>query len=124
MNNSDKERKILTLIKLFNNRPHVLTRYLIQNSAFSNTFLDKLMNNKKIDDILKGDMDNIIQDYDFNTISDVENYYNSFLEESGKTRLELSNELNTKLKNAIKNEKYEDAAKIRDYMKKNNIKKK
>lgn len=118
---SDKYEKILILIKLFNNRPNLLTKYLITHKAFNEDFLDKLLNNKKIEEMSKNNIIN--NETSFDTIADIEDYYNSFLEINGKTKSEITKELNNKLTEALKNERYEDASKIRDYMKKNNIEK-
>jgi protein-arginine kinase activator protein McsA len=59
----------------------------------------------------------------------MEDFYNSLLDEMKtismtKNSEEISNELNSRLNELIKNEKYEEAAKIRDYMLKNRIKRK
>jgi|AntRauTorcE11897_2_1112592.scaffolds.fasta_scaffold00051_88 Mg/Co/Ni transporter MgtE len=121
MDNSGRYDKILLLIKMFNNRPHLLTRYLLENSAFDDKFIEKVLQNKKIDEVFESQEK--VEDIKFGTISEIQDYYNSLIETSGKSKSQLSNELNNKLNIAILNEKYEEAAKIRDYMKNNNIKK-
>jgi protein-arginine kinase activator protein McsA len=55
-------------------------------------------------------------------------YYNSLLVDledikEKKTKKELEFEFNLRLKIALQNENYEEASRIRDYMKKNKIKK-
>jgi protein-arginine kinase activator protein McsA len=55
-------------------------------------------------------------------------YYSSLVDDlenlkRKKTKEELTEELNEKLKFAIESENYEEASRIRDYMKVNNIQK-
>jgi protein-arginine kinase activator protein McsA len=54
-------------------------------------------------------------------------HYSSFTDEiklleKGKTTMEIEMELNEKLDKLLFDEKYEDAARVRDYMTKNKIK--
>jgi protein-arginine kinase activator protein McsA len=54
-------------------------------------------------------------------------YYNSFTDdikllESGKSLFEMETELNEKLDKLLFDEKYEEAARLRDYMNNNKIK--
>ena len=54
-------------------------------------------------------------------------YYNSFADdikllERGKTPAEIEADFNAKLDKLLMEEKYEDAARVRDYMAKNKIK--
>jgi protein-arginine kinase activator protein McsA len=61
----------------------------------------------------------------FKNISQMEDFYNSILDEDvtiKKTVKELTKEYNDKLNYLIDNEMYEEAAKMRDYMSGNNIK--
>ena len=57
----------------------------------------------------------------------MENFYNSFIDDiqqlSKEADLEqITKELNSKLDELIKQERYEEAARVRDYMNRNNIK--
>jgi protein-arginine kinase activator protein McsA len=57
----------------------------------------------------------------------MENFYNSFVDDiqqlsKEKGIEEVTVELNKKLDELIKQEKYEEAARVRDYMTRNNIK--
>ena len=52
-------------------------------------------------------------------------YYNSLFDDTTdkkKSRDELTNDLNKKLDRLLKEEKYEEAARLRDYMLRNDIK--
>lgn len=57
----------------------------------------------------------------------MENFYNSFIDDIKQLSKEknldkITDELNKKLDELIKQEKYEEAARVRDYMNRNNIK--
>jgi protein-arginine kinase activator protein McsA len=57
----------------------------------------------------------------------MENFYNSFIDDikqlsKEKNIEEITKEINKKLDDLIKQEKYEEAARLRDYMNRNNIK--
>lgn len=119
-NKDDIYKKLITLLKLFKNRPYHLAKYLIDNSAFSKDFIEHLLNSKKINDLSEVDMD-ITKN--FTSISQMEDFYTSLINDIDvKNEKEVQEKLNSKLNDLIKNEKYEDAAKLRDYMKRNNIK--
>jgi protein-arginine kinase activator protein McsA len=50
-------------------------------------------------------------------------YYNSLTEENnGKSKEEVERDLNDRLAQFVNDERYEDAARLRDYMNRNNIK--
>jgi excinuclease UvrABC helicase subunit UvrB len=63
----------------------------------------------------------------FLSIEDLKDYYNSLISEQekkpSKSRDDLHKELLKKIKDAIDIENYEEAARLRDYMIKNNFKK-
>lgn len=120
MSKRDKYDKLVSLVKLFDNKPHHLVKYLLKNDALREDFINKVINNNKLDEISEGDNTAPI----FNSISEMEDYYMSFIEEQDKDIETLTQELNEKLEKYISDERYEDAAKIRDYMKRNNINKK
>lgn len=124
---SDESYKnLLIVLKLFQNRPHHLTNFLIENKALNSEFLEKITDSQKLSDMATdGIKDNYLH---FNSISEMKKYYQSLLDDlenlkNRKTKEELQEELNFKLKKAIDNENYEEACRIRDYMKVNNISK-
>ena len=128
-NNEELYKNLVSLLKLFKNRPYHLAKYLIDNSAFSKTFVDKVLKSEKLNEFSEDKIESINTSVYFVNISQMEDFYNSLLDEMKeisniKNSEEISNELNGRLNDLIKNEKYEEAAKIRDYTNKNGIKKK
>jgi hypothetical protein len=125
MENEDLYRNLVILLKIFKNRPFHLAKYLIENSALNDDFLSKLSNSEKLkefseDDELKSK--NLFLD-----INQMNDYYNSLTDDIkkigvAKTPEEIAQALNQKLESLILEENYEDAARLRDYMFRNNIK--
>jgi hypothetical protein len=108
--------KLLNLLKSFNNRPNHLLKYLLDNSAFNKRFLNSVYRSKKLNET--------INPPEFNTIDDIEKFYSSILiNDNKKSDEELGQELNKKLNEYITNEMYEEAAKVRDIMRRRGIKK-
>lgn len=107
-------------LKFFINRPNHLARYLIENDALNKDFL------KKISSIDKSDVDesNLISVY-FLDINQMNNFFNKLIENKD-TQLDsnenLIEELEKELQICLFEERYEDAIRIRDYLK--NIKNK
>lgn len=122
MSDENLQRNLIALFKLFKNRPYHLSKYLLDNSAFNTNFLEKIKNSEK----LSGISDNELPAF-FQNISQMEDFYNSLLEESRLpvklSKKDLSGELNNRLNQLIKEEKYEEAAALRDYMALKGIKK-
>jgi protein-arginine kinase activator protein McsA len=121
MSNNEEYNNLVNLLKLFNNRPYYLAKFLLDNSTLNDYFLSILKNNDLLE---KYKMKN---EY-FTDIEEMENYYLSFIDKMNKLYKdkdikEITNDINIKLVEMIESEKFEEAAKIRDYMKKNNIKK-
>lgn len=106
--------KLITLLTLFKNRPNHLAKFLIDNSAFNKPFVNRVLKSKlEIDD-----------DLYIESIGKMDDIYNSILDDlkSSKTDDEIENDLNLKMLDLLNSEKYEEAAKLRDYMSKNSIK--
>lgn len=117
-------KNLISLLKIFKNRPYHLSKYLLDNQAFNNDFLKKIKKSDKLSDI----SDINLPTY-FSNINQMEDFYNSLLEESKenpvkRTKKEISEDLNLKLNKLIENEMYEEAAALRDFMLKSGIKKK
>jgi hypothetical protein len=128
-NNEELYKNLVSLLKLFKNRPYHLAKYLIDNSAFNKNFVNKVLKSEKLNEFSEDKIESINTSVYFVNISQMEDFYNSLLDEMKtismtKNSEEISNELNSRLNELIKNEKYEEAAKIRDYMLKNRIKRK
>jgi hypothetical protein len=125
MENEDLYRNLVILLKMFKNRPFHLAKYLIDNSALKDDFLKKLSNNEKLKEFSQDeDLKSKTLFLDINQMND---YYNSLTDDIkkigvAKTPEEIAEALNQKLESLINEENYEDAAKLRDYMFRNNIK--
>ncbi len=122
-------RNLSILLKLFKNRPNHLAKYLIENSAFTEEFIYNIINSKKLNDMNPADTYNYFAEEAnltpvyFTDFNEMDDYYTNIMEDKSLSidNLELTKELNLKLGRYIEEEKYEEAARIRDYMNKNNI---
>lgn len=132
MENEELYRSLVILLKMFKNRPYHLAKYLVENSALTDEFIKKLKNSdrlKELNDEEKSEQKLLpvpVSVY-FLDISHMENFYNSFIDDikqlsKEKSIEEITKEVNKKLDDLIKQEKYEEAARVRDYMNRNNIK--
>lgn len=121
-------KNLLTILKLFQNRPYHLAKYLIENEALNLDFLEKIKNSQKLNKINNEQEDNSIQAIYFIDISHMKDFFNSFTDNNYDDMFTKKSddvtELNNKLDRLIREEKYEEAARIRDYMQKNNIERK
>lgn|SRR5574343_753464 len=123
-------RNLLMILKMFKNRPYHLAKYLVDNNAFDHKFIEKIINSQKLNDISEKEANSFFPDQMsvyFLDITQMNDYYNSLTEDiieepKKKSKEELTTNLNSKLDLLIKEERYEEAARIRDYMNKNNIK--
>lgn len=119
-NDSEIHKRLITLLKLFKNRPYHLAKYLLDNSALSEEFTKHLLESKKISDLSETDMEMV---KNFTSISKMEDFYTSLINDiNDKDKENIEKEINKKLNDLISKERYEEAAKIRDYMKRNGIK--
>lgn len=128
MNDEELYQKLVILLKLFKNRPYHLAKYLIDNSAFNKAFMNKISKSAKIEELLENEeeLNKFLPVY-FSNITQMEKFYESLLEEikdlqKTKSKKDIVENLNAKLDDLIKLEKFEEAAKLRDYMVKNSIK--
>jgi cysteinyl-tRNA synthetase len=99
----------------------------LDNSAFNKKFLEKIDKSFKLNELSNRSSN---QDIDnFSTLSQMDDFYNSLLDEMHEIVLadkstDITNLLNERLNQLIKDEKYEEAAAIRDYMNSLGIKRK
>lgn len=127
MNEKDKKEKLyrnlITLIKLFSGRPLHLAKYLIENNALDKDFESKITNNEKLGDLDESEKGGISKAIYFVDISHMKDYFNSLLDDVSRVEVkrDISKELNDKLDKFIREERYEDAIRVRDFMSKNNI---
>lgn len=123
-NNEKIYQNLIIILKLFKNRPYHLAKYLIDNNAFTDEFKVKLEKSDKLGELSKDELKSSIKTLYFVDISQMTDYFNSLTDEkadSKKSKDVITKELNEKLDQCLKEEKYEDAIRIRDYMTKNNI---
>jgi ribonuclease D len=116
---------------MFKNRPYHLAKYLVENSALTEDFIKKLKNSDKLKEISEGEKTEQkflpASPVYFVNISQMENFYSSFIDDikqlsKEKGIEEVTRELNVKLDKLIEQEKFEEAARVRDYMSRNDIK--
>jgi hypothetical protein len=104
---------LVKLLKLFQNRPNHLAKYLVDNMAFNDIFLKLLMESEKLNDLEPSNMPI------FKDIEEMNDYFNVF-DENYKSKKrnpsKMKEDLSKKLEECIRLEKYEDAIRIRDYM--------
>lgn len=116
----DKDKlynRLLNLIKLFKNRPYHLTKYLIDNKALDKAFIERVLNNTSLDEI------KMLPPH-FETVGEMNTYFNSILldfDPEKESQEQLTIKLNAKLDQLLRDELYEDAIRIRDYMNSRNI---
>jgi hypothetical protein len=123
-NNEQLYRNLISILKLFKNRPYHLSKYLIENDAFNDRFIKKLLESDKLNELGEEETKSLVKAVYFIDISHMTDYFNSFTDEiqsKSKSIKSITKELNDKLDQCLKEEKYEDAIRIRDYMVKNNI---
>ena len=119
MNNEELNEHLANFLKMFKNRPYHLAKYLIDNSALNKPFINKLIKSAKLNN-KEGSPEIYLTD-----ISDMDDFYSSILDPvkiGNKTVEEVTKETNDKMDELIKNERFEEAAKLRDYMSKKSIK--
>lgn len=127
MENNDRlYTNLISFLKMFKNRPYHLAKYLVDNDALTDDFIRKITESEKLG--LIGDEKNSdsVKAVYFVDINQMNDFFNSLTEEGGKRKKPISHlspdELNQKLDQYLKEERYEDAIRIRDYMNKHNIK--
>jgi protein-arginine kinase activator protein McsA len=103
-------RNFITIIKIFNKHPNMLLNFLSKNEAFTDTFKKKLSRT-----VLKNKPH-------FTDIDKMLEYYLRMLDVQENPGIDKSLLWNNKLHNAISEQRFEDAAKIRDYMNKRGYK--
>ncbi len=133
MENEELYRSLVIMLKMFKNRPYHLAKYLVENSALTEDFIKKIKNSDRLKELNEDEKSSeqkllpVPVPVYFVDISQMENFYNSFIDDikqlsKEKSIEEITKNLNEKLDDLIKQEKYEEAARVRDYMNRNNIK--
>jgi len=119
-----KYTNLLALLTLFKDRPNHLTQFIIENDALNSNFIKRINSSDKLNELSNGDIKKLY----FNNINEMKKFYVDIIDDledikKRKTKEQLVVELEKKIILAISNENYEEAARIRDYMIKNNLKK-
>lgn len=117
-------QNLLSLLKVFKNRPNHLAKYLVENNAFNQDFIKKIIESDKLNKF-KDNLDTSLNTIYFVDITHMNDFLNSIMDKSSKKKPISSlspDELNSRLDSSLKEERYEDAIRIRDYMIKHNIK--
>jgi len=108
-------KNLSKFLKFFINRPNHLARYLIDNDALNKEFLNKIssLDNSEMDE------SKLISVY-FLDINQMNNFFKKLIEknDSNYSDSNLIEELEKELQNCLIEERYEDAIRIRDYLKK------
>jgi len=112
-------KNLSKFLKFFINRPNHLARYLIDNDALNKEFLNKISSL----DSSEMDESKLISLY-FLDINQMNNFFKKLIEKNDPnySNNNLIEELEKELQNCLFEERYEDAIRIRDYLK--NIKNK
>lgn len=122
----DKNYKnLLTLLKIFKNRPNHLSRFLLENNALTEDFLSKIEENEKLSNVNPSKIGD--DHFYFSNISEMKSYYASLVEDldnlkSKKDEESLKMDLLEMINIALLEENYEEAARIRDFMIHNKLK--
>jgi hypothetical protein len=101
-------KSLVSFFETFENKPALLCKYLIEQQALDPYFVRKILAEKW------GDMP------DFKEFRELEDFLAERPQKSKRTP-SLVEKTNAKLDKLIETEKYEDAAKLRDYMAKKGI---
>lgn len=112
----DIYKNLVTLLKLFKNRPYHLAKFLIDKDALNEKFSKDIKNSSKLSEL---DSTKNSKSLNFLSISQMDDYFQSLFESEQikpKTPQQIEKELNKELDKLLKEENYEEAACLRDYM--------
>jgi protein-arginine kinase activator protein McsA len=110
-----KYNKLVKFLKFFINRPNHLARYLIENDALKKEFISKLSNDDNYEDL-----ENKIKSVYFTDLDQMKSFFDKLINSKSTdliTEKNLLIELEKELQVSIQQERYEDAIRIRDYLK-------
>jgi transcriptional accessory protein Tex/SPT6 len=108
-------KNLIILFKIFNKRPNHLAKFLTENDAFTDEFKKTINNSDKLNDLNDFDYSKM----DFSDFGEMNEFFSNLIKSD---KFEISNKLNNQLFELIINEEYEEAARLRDYMIKNDLK--
>lgn len=108
--------KLFNFFDMFGDKKHLMIKYMLDNNIFSDSFIESILSNSNFN--------NSVDVPNFNRIEDIFPFYNTLLDDfdnSGDTPEDILYNLNNKLDEYILKDMFEEAIRLRDYMKKNNI---
>ncbi len=100
------KQKMVKLLRIFNKYPYMFTEFLIKNEAITPIFKKKLISS-------------FLKDKKYDAFLDVEKmlqYYDGLINDGDEPKNKDQDHWNGKLVDAISQQRFEDAATIRDYM--------
>ncbi len=103
MTHQEKIDALSNLFRMFAEKRYHLAKFLVDNDAVTDSFLNKI------------DCSSFEYRSDFSDIDEMEEHFYSLL---GRTGSHLEVDLEAKLAGLIEDERYEDAARLRDYIRK------
>lgn len=115
-NKDDIYKNLVTLLKLFKNRPYHLAKFLIDKEGLNEKFTKDILRSSKLSEL---EINKNLKNPNFSSISQMDDYFNSLLDfeqVQKKSPAQVEKELNKELDKLLKEEKYEEAACLRDYM--------
>ena len=121
----DFEHRFSILLKIFKSKPKFFIKYLLENDAFTDVFISKILNSSKLKNAVENNEELIGQH--FSSIEDMQEKYGALLEHDNKDvsyYALLPNEslkdqqlrLNKLLTEVLKDEDYTKAINIKNYM--------
>lgn len=114
MSNKDNHyQNLVKLLKVFQNRPNHLAKYLIDNLAFNDLFLKLLSESERLSELDNNSLPNF---KDYEEMNDYYNIFDDSYKSKRKSPEKIIKELSLKLEECLRLEKYEDAIRIRDYI--------
>jgi hypothetical protein len=109
---------LVNFLKYFINRPNHLARYLIDNEALNKDFIRNISKSPRFNDDANGESKLMVYFVDINQMNNFFKNLNPKFDNNNSDGLDLYTELNIELQNCLREERYEDAVRIRDYLKK------
>jgi len=114
--NPSELANLVMILKIFENQPHNLAQFLVENQALTTSFRRKLKDSQALSKMSKQGFD--FEDLYFSNIEEMKIYYESLLDHEDNNLEELVQEIQEKLKTALFYEDYEAAIRYRDHLKK------
>lgn len=115
------ESNLIILLRMFKNRPNHLAKFLLENGAFRQDFLKKIESNNNLEKLNQSEIGE--DHFYFTNISEMKSYFMTLIEDNISDTEEIKKELEKNLIKAIMNEDYEEAARIRDFILLNKLRK-